>query len=89
MEDCVNEEHKDSNQNGFIEENGTEVHDEVGEISIDTENEGVINRYITENETEKNLDASEEVIDEFPYGASPAMMEDCVDDTWMIRKNSI
>ena len=30
MEYCVNEEHKDSNQNDYIEENDTEVRDDVG-----------------------------------------------------------
>ena len=35
----------------IIEENDTELHDEVGEISIDSEYGGVIYRYITENET--------------------------------------
>ena len=47
MEDCVNDEHEDSIRNGFIEKGDTKVHDEVRQISIETENEDVIHRDIT------------------------------------------
>ena len=61
------------------------MHDEVREISIETENEAVINIYITENEIETNLDTYEEVIYECSNDTPTDMMEDCVnknlDDT--------
>ena len=50
---CVNGEHEDSIRYDLIEEVDTEVHDKVREISIYTENEDVIYRYVTKNETEK------------------------------------
>ena len=84
MEDCVNDEHEDSIRNYLIEVNGTKFNYEVREISIYTENEDVIHRDITENET-VNMDTYKEVIDEFPYDTSTAITEDCVnknlDDT--------
>ena len=54
MEDCVNDEHEDSIRNDFIEEDVTEVNDEVREISIEIENGDVIHTDITENEAEKS-----------------------------------
>ena len=38
MEDCLNDEHEDSIRNDPIEENDAEVHDELREIPIKTEN---------------------------------------------------
>ena len=49
MEDCVNEEHEDSTINEFLEENDTELYNEVREISIETENEYVLHRYICDS----------------------------------------
>ena len=48
------------------------------EISIETENEGVIHRYITEKETETNMYTFEEVIYECTYVISPDIMENYV-----------
>ena len=72
--DCVNEEHEDSIINEFLEENDTELYDEVREISIETENEDAIHIDITENETETNMDTYKDVIDELPDDTSIAMM---------------
>ena len=84
-EDCVNDEHEDSIRNYLDDKNYTEVNDEVREISIETDNEYIINKDITDNETEKNLDTYKEVIDECPDDTSTDMMEDGVnknlDDT--------
>ena len=48
----LNDEHEDSIRNNLIEENDKKDNDEVIEISIYTEDEDIIHRYITENETE-------------------------------------
>ena len=53
MKDCVNEEHEYSTRNDFLEGNETELHDELKEISMETKNEDILYRYITEDETEK------------------------------------
>ena len=45
----------------MIEENETEVHDEVGEISIETKNQDVIHRHMNVNEAENNRYTLEEV----------------------------
>ena len=58
---CVNEEHEDISQNCFIEENCIEVHDEMEEKSVDTENQDVIHRHINVNEKETSLHTLEEV----------------------------
>ena len=50
VEDGLNEGKKDINQNNSIELNDTEVHNEVEEISIESEDKGVINKNCTENE---------------------------------------
>ena len=54
MEYCVNDEHEDSTRKYLVEKNYTKVTNEVREISIETENEDVIHRNITDIETEKN-----------------------------------
>ena len=53
VEGCVNGEHEDSIRKDLVEKNDTKVNVEGREISIDTENEDVIHRYITDNEAEK------------------------------------
>ena len=50
-QDCVNEELVDRNQNDLIEKNESEVYGEVGEISVETENEDVIHNNMNVNET--------------------------------------
>ena len=50
VEDGLKEGKKDINQNNSIELNDTEVHNEVEEISIESEDKGVINKNCTENE---------------------------------------
>ena len=49
----------------------------MGEISTETENEGVIHRDVTKNEAE-NIYSYEEVIDECPDYTSQDMVQDCV-----------
>ena len=53
MEDFVNDEHQDIIKNDLVEKNDTEVNNEVIEISIETKNEDVIHKYITDNKTGK------------------------------------
>ena len=43
MDDFLNDEHENSIRKDLFEENYTNVNDEVREISIETENEDVIN----------------------------------------------
>ena len=64
----------------FIEENETGVYDEVGEISIETENQDMIHSHMNLNETETNRDNFDVVIDELPDETYPAMIEDYVND---------
>ena len=80
MEDFVNDEHEDIIINDQIEENDTDTHYEVREISIETENEDAIHIDITENETETNMDTYKDVIDELPDDTSIAMMQYCVNN---------
>ena len=80
MEDCVNDENEDSTRKYLVEKNDTKVTDEVIEISIETENEDVIHRYITDNEAEKKLSIYKQVIDEFPDDTSTAIIEYCVNN---------
>ena len=63
MQGGINDEHQDIIREYLVAKNDTKVNFEVREISIDTENEDVIHRDITENETETNMDNYEEVID--------------------------
>ena len=49
MEDCVNDEHEDSIIKYLVENNDTKLNYEVRKISIQTENEDVINKDITDN----------------------------------------
>ena len=53
MWDGVNYKRKDSIRNDLIEESDTEVHDETRKTSIETENEDIIHKDITEKETAK------------------------------------
>ena len=64
----------------LIEENDTGVYDEVGEISIETENKDMIHSHMNLNETETNRDTFDVVIDELPDETYPAMIEDYVND---------
>ena len=80
MEECENEEHQDRIINNFLEENGTELHGEVEEISIKTENDDLKYRNITENETKNNMNTNEEVIDECSDDTPTAMMEDYINN---------
>ena len=64
----------------LIEENETGVYDEVGEISIETENQDTIHSHMNLNETETNRDNFDVVIDELPDDTYPAMIEDYVND---------
>ena len=64
----------------LIEENETGVYDEVGEISIETENQDMIHSHMNLNETETNRDNFDVVIDELPDDTYPAMIEDYVND---------
>ena len=75
---CINSEHEDSIINYSFEENDTWLYFEVREISLDTKNEDVIQRYITENETKQKLDNYQEVINECPDYKSTYIMESCV-----------
>ena len=75
---CINSEHEDSIINYSFEENDTWLYFEVREISLDTKNEDVIQRYITENEKEKHIGTYEEVKGECPDETPAAMMKDCV-----------
>ena len=78
MQDCINDKHEDSIRNDFVKESDTEVHEKIREIFIDTENNYLIHRDITEKETEKNMDTYKQVIGKFPDDTSTAMMEDFV-----------
>ena len=49
MKDCVNWELDHINQNGLIEENETEVHNDEREISIKTENQDGIHSNMNED----------------------------------------
>ena len=75
MEDFVNKELDYIKINCFIEQNGTEVNGDVGEISKDTENEDVIHRHINVNKTETNKDGFEQVIKECPSDTPIDMMQ--------------
>ena len=59
----LKEELYDINQNDLMEGNDTGVHDEEGEISIETEDHDVINNHMNVNKTENNWDNFEKVID--------------------------
>ena len=78
MQDCINDKHEDSIRNDFVKESDTEVHEKIREIFIDTENNYLIHRDITEKETEKNMDTYKQVIGKLPDDTSTAMMEDFV-----------
>ena len=75
MEDSVNDEHQYSIRKYLAEENDTKVNDEVRKISIDTENEDVIHRDITDKETEKNMGDYKELIYECLDDTPTAMIE--------------
>ena len=49
MEDCVNNEHQYGIRKDLVYKNDTKVNDEVRRISIETENEDVIQRDTTDN----------------------------------------
>ena len=72
----------------MIEENETEVHNEVGEIKIETKNKGVIHRHMNVNEYGKKLHILEEVLDEYPDDTSSVVMEDCVNEELDYCKNN-
>ena len=63
VEDGLNEGKKDINQNNSIELNDTEVHNEVEEISIESEDKGVIKKNVLKMKY-RTLDTYEEVIEE-------------------------
>ena len=54
MEDCVNNNLGDTNKNNFNEVNQIGLDDEEGKETKYVENEGIIYRDITENETNIN-----------------------------------
>ena len=51
INDCVNDEHDDSTRTYLVDKNDTKVNDKVREISLETENEDIIHKGITDNET--------------------------------------
>ena len=78
MEDDVNEELDYMNQNDLNDENKMGLHKEEGKKSTENVNYDMMNRNMNENDTETNLYALEELLDELSDDTSSFVREDSV-----------